>query len=107
MAATCTPASSVAGGAPGAPGCSSSASAPLSSLTTATCSSEGSTAMDNSIRRPTPFGSAPGGGDPEIGGADPEPGAPVPPPEPPPEIIFRTPFPPPKVGAPPNHITTL
>ena len=63
--------------------------------------------MDNSIRRPTPFGSAPGGGDPEIGGADPEPGAPVPPPEPPPEILFRTPFPRPKVGALRNIIATI
>lgn len=64
--------------------------------------------MDNSMRRPTPFGKPLTSAGAEPDAPDPEavPEAAGLPPEPPPEIVFRTPFPRPRVGALRNIIAT-
>src|SRR3990172_7615072 len=103
MADTCTRGCCAAGGASAAPCCSFWGSSPRSSPTTATCSLEGSTAMGSGDKDLRLYGEA------ALGSWGPPPGPEVPPQEEdvPEEIVFRSPFPRPRLGALRNILATI
>src|SRR3989304_10446709 len=103
MADTCTRGCCAAGGASAAPCCSFWGSSPRSSPTTATCSSEGSTAMGSRDKDLRLYGEA------ALGSWGPPPAPDAPPQEEdvPEEIVFRTPFRRPRAGALRNILATI